>query len=121
MMKVAIIDDEPDICFILSLELKASGFEAITFESAFAAKTYLEDNNVDAIICDFLMPKMNGIDLFNWVRSQGKMIPFIILTGEPMMDTQELLCHGVFDVLFKPQDLKKIIFILNKVNDTQKS
>jgi DNA-binding NtrC family response regulator len=120
-MKVAIVDDESDICFILSLELKASGFQPVTFDSAFAAKSYFETNTADVIICDFVMPKMSGLELFNWLKSEGKNIPFVILTGEPMMDTQHLLQNGVTDVLFKPQDLKKITQLLNKICSSQKA
>lgn len=120
-MKVAIIDDEPDICYILKLELAASGFEPLTFESAFDAQKYFESNSADAIICDFLMPKMSGLDLFQWLKSKEKNIPFIILTGEPMMDTQQLINNGITEVLFKPQDLKKIPTVLNKIYTSQKT
>jgi DNA-binding NtrC family response regulator len=120
-MKVAIIDDESDICFILSLEVKASGFDTVTFESALAAQAYFETESADAIICDFLMPKMSGLDLFNWLKAKHKNIPFIILTGEPMMDTQQLMDKGITEVLFKPQDLKKIPDVLNKICTAQKT
>ena len=119
-MKVAIVDDESDICFILGLELKAAGFEPITFESAFAAQKYFETETADVILCDFLMPKMSGLDFFNWLRSIGKNIPFVILTGEPMMDIEQLMSNGVTEVLFKPQDLKKIPQVLNKIYSSQK-
>ena len=119
-MKVAIVDDESDICFILSLEIKASGHNPVTFESAFAAQKYFETETADVIICDFLMPKMSGLDLFNWLKSNGKNIPFVILTGEPMMDIKQLMGNGVTEVLFKPQDLKKIPHVLNKIYSSQK-
>jgi DNA-binding response OmpR family regulator len=119
-MKVVIVDDESDICFILGLELKAAGFNCVSFESAFAAQKYFETETADAIICDFLMPKMSGLDFFNWLRSAGKNIPFVILTGEPMMDTKQLLSSGITEVLFKPQDLKKIPITLNKICSAQK-
>ncbi len=114
-MKVAIIDDEEDICFILSFELKAKGFHPVTFTSALEAQKYFETESADAIICDFQMPKMSGLELFNWLQQRDIKIPFFILTGESNMDTYQLLGKGITEVLFKPQDLKKISTLLNNI------
>mgnify|MGYP003574888495 CR=1 FL=1 len=114
-MKIAIIDDEKDICFILNFELKSKGFNPITFNSALEAQAYFETESADAVICDFQMPKMSGLDFFNWLQQRNIKIPFYILTGEPNMDTHQLLERGISDVLFKPQDLKKISTLLNNI------
>lgn len=107
-MKILIVDDEKDIGFILGFELKSLGHEVITFETAMAAVSYLENETPDAIICDFQMPRMSGLDLFLWLKERGKEIPFYILTGEPTMDTRQLMQKGIKDILFKPQDLLRL-------------
>jgi CheY-like chemotaxis protein len=107
-MKILIVDDEPDIGFILSFELKSLGHETVTFVSAIEAIEYLKSDTPDAILCDFQMPRMNGLEFFLWLKEQNKMIPFYILTGEPTMDTQQLLQSGIKDILFKPQDLLRL-------------
>jgi CheY-like chemotaxis protein len=107
-MKVLIIDDEPDIGFILSFELRGLGHETEAFVSAFEAMEYLKTNTPDAILCDFQMPRMNGLDFFLWLKENNYSIPFYILTGEPTMDTQQLLQSGIKDILFKPQDLLRL-------------
>ena len=114
-MKIVIIDDETDICFILAFELKLKGFSPITFHSALEAKKYFETDTADAVICDFQMPKMSGLELFNWLQSRGVKVPFYILTGELNMDSLQLLNHGISDVLYKPHDLKKIPTLLNSI------
>ena len=107
-MKILIVDDEKDIGFILGFELESLGHQVVTFETAMEAIIYLEKETPDAIICDFQMPRMNGLDLFLWLKERGKEIPFYILTGEPTMDTRQLLQKGVKDILFKPQDLLRL-------------
>lgn len=107
-MKILIVDDEKDIGFILGFELKNLGHEIETVTSAADAMEYLKTNDVDAILCDFQMPRMSGLDLFNWIKQQNKSIPFYILTGEPTMDTEQLLQSGVKAILFKPQDLLRL-------------
>jgi DNA-binding NtrC family response regulator len=107
-MKILIIDDEADIGFVLGLELNSLGHETVSFSSVSDALEFLHKENPDAIICDFQMPKMNGLELFESLKSQNKQIPFYLLTGEPTMDTQSLLDCGIADILFKPQDLLRL-------------
>ena len=107
-MKIVIIDDEEDIAFILGFELQRIGHQTVSFLSAIEAKDYLSKESVDAILCDFQMPRMNGMELLLWLKSQSINIPFYILTGEPTMDENELLKLGVKDILYKPGDLLRI-------------
>lgn len=107
-MKIVIIDDEADIGYILEFELQTLGHQTVSFNSAIEAKEYLKHGTADAILCDFQMPRMSGIDLLRWLRNEKKDIPFYILTGEPTMNTEELIKIGVKDILFKPQDLLKL-------------
>lgn len=107
-MKIVIIDDEIDIGFILGFELQTLGHETVTFTSTQEAINYLQNETCDAILCDFQMPRMSGLDLFKWIKENNKEIPFYILTGEPTMDTKQLLQMGVKDILFKPQDLLRL-------------
>lgn len=112
-MKVLIIDDEQDIGFILGYELKFAGHESVCFDSAAKGQAYFsEHSDVEAIVCDFQMPKMSGLDFYHWARANNFRGPFFILTGEPTMDTKKLLDLGITDVLFKPQDLNKLASLL---------
>lgn len=114
MKKVIIIDDEPDIGFILSFELKHLGYQTLTFEEPDKAIAYIASQGADAVICDFQMPKMDGLMVFGEIKKLGLSIPFFILTGEPAMDTKLILNQGVTDVLFKPQDLTQIKSIFER-------
>ena len=107
-MKILIVDDEKDIGFILGFELKTMGHQSVSVETAQDAIEYLKKETPDAIICDFQMPKMSGLELFTWLKEQGKDIPFYILTGEPTMDINQLMEKGIKEILFKPQDLLRL-------------
>lgn len=107
-MKITIVDDEEDICYILRLELSSLGHEVNTFPSAVAAQQYLMHDTPDAILCDFQMPMLSGLDLFQWLKTQDRNISFYLLTGEPIMDKTHLINQGITDVLYKPQDLLRL-------------
>lgn len=107
-MKFLIVDDEKDIGLILEIELQNLGHQTVFFASALDAVEYLKSETPDIILCDFQMPRMSGLDLFTQLKEQNRSIPFYILTGEPIMDTKQLLHYGVKDILFKPQDLLRL-------------
>lgn len=107
-MKILIVDDEADIGFILALELKIDGHDVTSFTTVQDAIEFLKTHQTEAIVCDFQMPLQNGLDLFNWVQNQGLNIPFYILTGEPLMESEQLKQKGIKDILFKPQDLVRL-------------
>jgi len=110
-MRILIVDDEKDIGYILGQELQFLGHETVSLSSGQEALEYLQKETPDAILCDFQMPRMSGMDLFMTLKEQGKHIPFYILTGEPTMDTKQLLESGIKDILFKPQDLLRLSVI----------
>lgn len=116
-MNVVVIDDEEDICFILSFEMKTQGHEVLSFKSAADAKKFFNTQpEVDLVICDFQMPYMTGLEFFHWLRDQNYQCPFFILTGESTMDAHQLLNIGISEVFFKPQDLFKLRPALNKLS-----
>ncbi len=112
-MNIAIIDDEQDICDILSYEIQAMGHTPIVFPSAHEAKSHISDRSFDLVICDYQMPKMSGLELFLWMKEQKIVIPFFVFTGEPETDPRELLALGITQVLFKPRDVKHIRSSIN--------
>jgi PAS domain S-box-containing protein len=82
MLHVLYVDDEPGLLEIGKLFLEQSRqFSVDIITSAPAALTLLNTKNFDAIICDYQMPEMNGIEFLKKVRNSGNSIPFILFTG----------------------------------------
>lgn len=78
------IDDEPGLLELSKtyLEKENEHFEVDTSISAIDALEKLEKKKYDAIISDYKMPGMNGLELLKALRNQGNNIPFIIFTGK---------------------------------------
>ncbi|HUH79533.1 MAG TPA: response regulator [Methanoregula sp.] len=82
IISVLYVDDEPDLLEIGKEFLEQSGqFTVDIIPSASAALTLLGTKNYDAIISDYQMPGMNGIEFLKKVRNAGNAIPFILFTG----------------------------------------
>jgi len=82
MIRVLYVDDEPGLLEIGKIFLEQRGqFSVDIITSAQAGLTFLKTNNYDAIISDYQMPEMNGIEFLKKVRTSGNTIPFILFTG----------------------------------------
>ena len=76
------VDDEPSLLEIGKLYLERRwGFTVTTVQSAKEALQHLKLDPYDAIVSDFQMPEMDGIELLQEIRIQYQDLPFILLTG----------------------------------------
>lgn len=108
--KIMIVDDEPFIGELLTRFLSKRGYEAISFTSGQKALTYLENNPVNLVLTDLVMPEMNGIELIKAVKALHPNLPILVMLGwvpEPeLMD--DLIKLGIPDHIAKPFTLKEI-------------
>ena len=82
MISVLYVDDEPGLLEVGKLFLEKDGrFRVGTVLSAAEALAALSERSYDAIISDYQMPGMDGIEFLKRVRALGNPIPFVIFTG----------------------------------------
>jgi PAS domain S-box-containing protein len=81
-IKIIYLDDEPDLLEVGKLFLELDGeFKVHATSSHQEALQMVVDQDCDAVLSDYQMPGMNGIEFLKRVRSLDKDIPFIIFTG----------------------------------------
>jgi PAS domain S-box-containing protein len=82
MYHILYVDDESELLEIGKLFLERSGLFAVdTITSAPEALRVISEKRYDAIISDYQMPGMDGIEFLKHVRASGNTVPFIIFTG----------------------------------------
>ena len=80
--RILYVDDEPALLEIGKIFLERGGqFVVDTITSAPEALTLMGTKDYDAIISDYQMPDMDGIEFLKKVRTSGNTIPFILFTG----------------------------------------
>lgn len=92
--RILMIDDEPDILQVVGLLLKSEGFEVDLAESGAAALTMMESIHYDLVICDYLMPRMDGLTFLKKIRQKKDYTPFIFFSGNAD-NTHELKMVGL--------------------------
>lgn len=106
MFSVLLIDDEPDILNVFRLLAERSG--DMTLRTAHSAKEgfgLLEKNRFDAIIVDYDIPEINGIQFLKILRSRRDTTPVIFFTGAGREHTAiEALNNGADFYLKKADD-----------------
>src|SRR6478735_3165270 len=102
--RILIMDDDEQIRNLIAiyLELENEGFEALKVSNAVSGLALLEEQEVDLIILDIMMPQMNGIETAFKIREEKNM-PIIMLSAKSEdMDKISGLTAGADDYLTKP-------------------
>ena len=112
---VVIVDDEEMVLTSLSSFLNLeTDYSIKTFTSGKEALKYIENNNTDLVISDYLMPEMDGIQFLAKVRELKPEVPRIILTGYADKENAIKAINdvGLFQYIEKPWDNEDILIVL---------
>ncbi|WP_066891110.1 response regulator transcription factor [Clostridium nigeriense] len=100
--RILIVDDEKEIRDLIDIYLKGEGYETLKAENGEEALSILGENDVDLIILDIMMPKVNGIEACLKIREEREM-PIIMLSAKSEdIDKILGLNTGADDYLTKP-------------------
>lgn len=109
-IRVLLVDDDPDLLRLLSIRLKASGFDIRCAGSAEAALATMDLQRPDIVVTDLRMHGMDGLALFDAVRQRHLSLPVIILTAHGSIpEAIEATQRGVAGYLTKPYDAAQLI------------
>ena len=112
---ILLVDDDPGMLKLLSLRLKAFGFETISARCGDDALALLETNPVTVLVSDLRMEPMDGLTLFRRVQQRWPAMPVILLTAHgTIRDAVDATREGVFAFLTKPVDKDELLSTLNE-------
>lgn len=116
-MRVLLVDDNDDFLHLMQELLTAHGYAPLVARDGKQAREMLEDEQVEAIICDVYMPTLDGVRFHSYVREfLGKPdIPFIFMSGFDDPYTQEALINSSVDFFVsKTAPVSEVIEMLER-------
>ena len=113
-MKILVVDDDRLILNALSHNLKEEGYEISLAEDGFQALSILQNQKIDLVISDIMMPNVSGLSLLSLLKQfYFDTIPIILISS---LDQGELIIRsvglGAANFLTKPIDFKKLIHLV---------
>ena len=118
-INVLLIDDDLTILKLLRRELKRKGIIATTAESAEDGLDLLNRESFPVVVCDQLLPGMNGLEFLKKVKSnEGGLSEIILLTGHGAIDSAiEAIKAGAYHYLTKPVRIAELATLIRNASD----
>lgn len=108
--KILIVEDEKPISDILKFNLEKSGYEAICAYDGEDGLTKALFENVDLILLDVMLPKIEGFEVLKRVREKKQNVPILMLTArEEEVDKILGLELGADDYITKPFSMRELL------------
>src|ERR1700730_15571593 len=119
---VLVVEDEPDLCELLSITLQRMDLSPRTANSVAEAQRLLKTEQFDLCLTDMQLPDGDGLDLVKWIQQYSPNVPVAVITAHGSMETAvRALKVGAFDFVSKPLDLaglRKLVATAIKLSDT---
>jgi len=116
--RLVIIDDQYEVLELLKYNLVHEGYEVKMFFNAVDALKYINADNTDLLITDWMLPEMDGLELCRNLKMSvsTRNIPLVMLTGKnDEIDAVTALEVGAEDYITKPIRIKELMSRVKKI------
>ena len=120
MATILIIDDEQPIRTSLREILEYEGHSVDEAQDGVDGVIAARKKQYSVIFCDIKMPKMDGLDVLDMLKSKEVDTPVIMISGHGTVETAvQALKKGAFDFIQKPLDLNRILITLKHATEKE--
>jgi two-component system response regulator AtoC len=118
MARILLVDDEPGVLFALGEVVESFGHQTVSVPSGEAALASLD--GVDAVLTDFGMPGMNGLQLLEAIRARDSTLPVVLVTAQGSEKLAvRAMKEGAYDYLTKPYDVDEVGYSVQRAVETR--
>ncbi len=113
--RILVVDDDLEMCGLLSDVLKGEGFSVLTVSDSMDASRVLKKEEFDAIITDLKMKGLQGLDLLEEAKRVASLTPVIIITAFGTIDSAiKAIKMGAYDYITKPFQMDEMVLTVKK-------
>lgn len=110
MFHIMVVEDDQPLNRLICRVLTKNNYEVIPAFDGVEALALLEQNYIDLIITDLMMPKMDGYDLTKELRENGYQLPILVVTAKDTFpDKLKGFKLGIDDYMVKPIDVNELL------------
>ena len=120
--RILIVDDNMSLCKTLSFILRRKGYAASIAKNGSEAITKIKKRPFDIIFMDIKMPFMNGVETYKKIKKIRPEATTVMMTAYAVEDlVQDVLKEGVYDIIYKPLDMEKVVSLIEKASKDKNS
>ena len=117
--KILIIDDDLDMCLVLSKFLVRNGYDVETANSGAKGIIKFKEDNFDIVICDFRLGDKDGKDILKEIKAISPETIVLIITGySDIKIAVDVIKMGAFDYITKPLIPDEVLNVLSAALNT---
>ena len=110
MFSILVVDDNDSIKKLITTHLTRNGYNVFTASNGIEALEVLDREQIDLMIADIMMPKMDGYTLTNELRTSKFNLPILMITAkESIEDKRKGFLAGTDDYMVKPIDFDEML------------
>jgi DNA-binding NtrC family response regulator len=118
MATILLIDDEASIRRTLKEILEFEKYQVVEAPDGFTAIALFKKQTIDVVLLDIKMPKMDGLEVLDFLQEINPEVPIIMISGHGTIDTAvEAVKKGAFDYISKPPDLNRLLITLRNAQE----
>ncbi|MDY2736075.1 response regulator transcription factor [Intestinibacter sp.] len=116
MFNILVIEDNKNMRKLICATLKQHGYSTFEASDGEVGLDVLDTTHIDLIICDIMMPNMDGYEFTETLREGHCEIPIIMVTAkEQLEDKKKGFSMGADDYMVKPIDFEELILRIGAI------
>lgn len=109
MFNILIVEDDKNLRKLIKTCLKRENYQTYEATNGVEALDILDENYIDLIVTDIMMPQMDGYELTRELRNARYNIPILLITAKSTLsDKKEGFLAGADDYMVKPVDIEEL-------------
>jgi len=114
--RVLIVDDDDAVRQSLEKLLEGEDYETETAADAQEALEKFEVGRYSLVLLDLAMPRMDGWQALEWLRSQEPLLPVVLITGQRARYDRALV-SGAGALIEKPLEVPRLLWIISELSE----
>ncbi len=111
MFHILVVEDDKNTAKLMTTILKYNRYEVFQASNGIAALNIMEQQHIDLILLDIMMPKMDGYEFTKTLRNSGDNTPILMISAKGLpKDKYEGFLAGTDDYMVKPVDEEEMLF-----------